>query len=386
MTLEQLQDLTSKYLAGTATEAERRLLQDWYQKGTEEELRAPLSSIHTSEEEMEFALFEKIRRNMNEQPVEVPVRRMRWTRWVAAASVLLVIGMGSWFLLSRPDSSKSSASITAQHTGTDVLPGYDGAILTTSEGSQIVLDSTGNGIIASQGKVQVSKQGGQLLYDATPATNDEVSYNTLTTPRGRKFELVLADGTQVWLDAGSSITYPTAFTGSERKVTMTGQAYFEVAKDATRPFLVNVDGRGEVQVLGTHFNVNAYGEETLIRATLVEGSVKLNSANGEGLVMKPGEQAAFSAQGPIQRVAGFDMEEVLAWKNGFTAFRQADIKTIMRLAARWYDVDVEYEGTIPARTFTADVSRNVKLSQFLQILEASHIRFQIEGRKLLVLP
>lgn len=387
MTPEELLVLTNKYLAGTASPEELQKLQQWYMRDTSENSapEIPLSEGHITEAQMESAIFERIQQSIDKKkPAEAPVHRIGWRRWIAAASVLLLIGFASWFFLLK-DNSTTTPSLTAQHMGSDVLPGHDGAILTTANGEKIILDNAENGIIKNEDNSNVVKDGSQLIYhDTRTESVDNVSYNTLTTPNGRKFELVLADGTKVYLDASSSITYPTSFPGNERKVRIIGQAYFEVAKNPSKPFKVNVADKSEVEVLGTHFNVSAFSDEAVIRTTLVEGSVKVSSA-AKSLVIKPGQQVWTNADN-LQLSGNVDIEEVTAWKNGFTSFRQADIRTIMRQIARWYDVDVEYQGDTPVRTFSADVSRNVNLSKLLKILEASNIRFKIEGRKLIVLP
>jgi len=305
-------------------------------------------------------------------------------RVIAAAAILiLVVGVSYLIWFKVPVSNKPMIS---QVTKKDIAPGKDGAVLTLSNGQQIVLDNAANGQLAIQGNVAVTKENGQLLYENKQASTEKtVVYNTLSTPRGRQFELTLPDGTSVWLNAGSSITYPTSFSGQTRSVTTTGEVYFEVAKNPAQPFHVTVRDI-DITVLGTHFNINAYDNEGSIKTTLLEGSVKI-SKGGQASLLKPGQQAIVSnANNTITINDDADTELTMAWKNGFTSFKSADLKMIMRQVERWYDVDVSFEGNIPVRTFTADVARTAPVSEILKILEESKIHYRIEGKKIIIIP
>jgi ferric-dicitrate binding protein FerR (iron transport regulator) len=272
----------------------------------------------------------------------------------------------------------------------DVMPGGNKAILTLANGSQIVLDSAVNGILTHQGNIKVIKlTNGQLVYENAGARADEVLYNTMSTPRGGQYSLILPDGSRVWLNAVSSIRFPTAFLGEERTVEITGEAYFEIAKDPLRPFRVLVnsglkDRRLEVAVLGTHFNINAYKDEATIKTTVLEGSVKVSHGSSHTTI-EPGEQTQFD-NGILQIVHDANVTETVAWKDGRFEFKDTDLKTIMRQLMRWYDVDVQYNGNISERYFTADISRNKSLSGVLKMLELSDIDFKLEGNKLTVTP
>jgi ferric-dicitrate binding protein FerR (iron transport regulator) len=257
-----------------------------------------------------------------------------------------------------------------------------------------MLDTAARGTIAKQGSARIVKtDSGKLSYQSADAKRNQtiaIEYNTLSTPRGGQYQLTLPDGSQVWLNAASSIRYPIAFAGGERHVDITGEVYFEVMKNASQPFKVSINGRAEVEVLGTHFNINAYEDESSINTTLLEGSVQISSTGStpsrEARVpLKPGQQAQYKNAGSIQIIDHADTEQAIAWKNGRFAFNNSDLKTIMRQIARWYDVDVVYEGSGSPRYFTADLSRNRNLSVLLQILEQSKLHFNIDGKRLTVI-
>jgi ferric-dicitrate binding protein FerR (iron transport regulator) len=265
-----------------------------------------------------------------------------------------------------------------------VLPGGNRALLTLANGSSIVLDSAADGILAQQGNTRIKKlNGGQIVYSVPGMKPEAVFYNVLTTPRGGQYRLALPDGSQVWLNAASSIRYPTAFTGRERRVEITGEAYFEIAKNPQMPFYVKVNDM-QVEVLGTHFNVMAYANEDAVRTTLLEGSVKVNRGSST-VFLKPGQQSALGEKGAVSVIDGADTEEAVAWKNGLFEFDNVSIETVLRQISRWYDVDVQYEGNTMPSHFGGQISRYSNLSQVLKILELSGIHFRIEGKRLIVL-
>ena len=312
----------------------------------------------------------------------------QWKRWTIAASVLLLAGSAVYFYVDRqPKSIVSRLPANSQHSGKDALPGSDGAILTTAAGNQIKLDSTVDGIVSKEGNTAVIKKDNQLMYNETPAAlAEKEAFNTLSTQKGRKFQLVLADGTKVWLDAASSLTYPIAFTGNQRIVKATGQLYFEVAKDPAKPFIVDAGGT-KVQVLGTHFNVNAYEDESAMKTTLLEGMIRITTYNNSSL-LTPGQQAVIdnSEYGSIKINDAVDVDAVMAWKNGLFQFNNANLTTVLRQLSRWYDMDIVYEGKMPEREFEGKIGRDLNLSQVLKILEKVQVKFRIEGNKLIVQP
>jgi ferric-dicitrate binding protein FerR (iron transport regulator) len=310
---------------------------------------------------------------------------MSWKRVAAAAVVILFVLGAAYWVIPKQNNEKITASIAAPRKQTaKILPGGNHAILTMADGSKIVLDSVQNGNIQSGGAT-ISKQGGVLVYDgSSPAKSATaaVAYNTLTTPRGGQYKLILADGSKVWLNASSSLRFPTAFTGKERNVELTGEAYFEIAKNKEKPFHVNVNGM-QVEVLGTHFNVNAYGDEGAIKTSLLEGSVKIKRGGLSGL-LKPGQQGVLENNNNDLKIRKVNMDEVIAWKNGLFQFDGAGIKTIMLEISRWYNVEIVYSGKVPQRSFVGKISRDAALPDVLKILELSNVKFNVTGRRIIV--
>ncbi len=323
------------------------------------------------------------------QPV-TPVRKMKW--WRVAAAIIVLVGISAFFF-NRSTKTRNEIVNTGplKEASNDIQPGGNKAILTLANGSQIVLDSAANGKVAQQGNTEVMKlANGQLVYKGAGDRANQVLYNSVVTPRGGQYNLILPDGSRVWLNAVSSIRFPTAFIDKERNIEITGEAYFEIAKDPSRPFRVLVkpvsgNRSMEVRVLGTHFNINAYQDEPAIKTTLLEGSVTVSNGGGHTII-KPGQQAQVNNEGIMKVIKNADVEEAVAWKDGRFEFNDTDLKNIMRQVMRWYDVDVEYEGNASDRYFTADISRNKTLSGVLTILKLSDVDFKLEGKKLTVIP
>lgn len=307
--------------------------------------------------------------------------RTRW--WYAAAAVLIMAVSVTVFQLTSkqaitPDTAKTTDGKK------DANPGGNKAVLILADGSQIILDSAANGNLAMQGNANVTKQDGQLIYNGKGDAN-QVAYNTISIPKGGQYQLVLADGSKVWMNAASSLRYPAAFTGKERRVELTGEAYFEVAKDKGKPFKVNVAGKGEVEVLGTHFNINAYNDEPAIKTTLLEGVVKFSDINtNRSQLLSPGQQVQLKNNGQLSLSNDIDIDEVMAWKNGLFRLNSADIPTLMRQVARWYDLDVAFEGKIPEGHISGTVPRSMSLAKVLEALQMSDIKFRIEGKKMII--
>jgi hypothetical protein len=295
--------------------------------------------------------------------------------WYAAAAVLLVVIVSAIYFLSRSKTDQSPGEFVKSEPAKqlDVAPGIETATLTLDNGSSIILNHVSNGKIAEQGGTIITKEDGRLAYNATSGTaTPTILFNTLTIPRaGYYSSLVLADGSKVWLNSESSIRFPTAFPDKERIVEVTGEVYFEVAKNPSQPFRVNIKDKGTmIEVLGTHFNVSAYDDGESIATTLLEGSVKVTTKQ-KTVLLKPGQQALVRQDGGQQKLkvySGSDLENVMAWKNGMFRFRNADLKTIMREVSRWYDVEVIYESDIPT-TYTLMLSRNIPVSKLFEVLQ-----------------
>jgi transmembrane sensor len=320
--------------------------------------------------------------DQQEQATVIPIRKMRlWVRIAVAASIVFIVGIGSLLIFfNRHERPAIIARLQ------DVKPPVTNrATITLANGQRVYLDSAAIGQVAVAGNVIVSKKrDGQIVYSLSGSGNGEIQYNTLTNPRGSKvIDMTLADGSRVWLNAESSLKYPVSFAGNQRKVEVSGEAYFEVAHDASRPFKVG-KGQMEVAVLGTHFNVNAYDDDADIKVTLLEGSVKILNA-GNSVIIKPGQQAQMRGSEPPVTNKNIDLDEVMAWRQGWFHFESADLQTILKQYARWYDIQVIYEGPVSNERYFSIMSRSTSLSDVLKSLQANNIKFRIEGRKLFVI-
>jgi ferric-dicitrate binding protein FerR (iron transport regulator) len=301
-----------------------------------------------------------------------------WPRIAAAASILLFLSVGTYFYF-KPNTPQEA--LAKQQ---DILPGHNQATLTLANGKKIILTRGLVGKLAQQGQsaIQANGTNGITYIAANTNSSTVIIYNTLATTKGEQspYPLILADGTKVWLNAESSITFPTAFTGNERLVKVKGEAYFEVAHNAKQPFRVTVKNQ-TIEDIGTQFNVNAYDDEPTMKTTLVEGSVSINSKT----ILKPGQEASVDKQAGIQ-VATANVAIATAWKDGLFSFKKASIQTVMRQIARWYDVEVKYEGELPKKTLTGDIYRSVNASEALQILQYANVKFRIENKTIIVTP
>lgn len=322
---------------------------------------------------------------MNSEPAQKAprVHFLKTARWWAAAAVIAVVSTLAFFYLNGP---REEMVKVADHTVEDILPGGNKAVLTLADGSTILLDSAANGTVARQGNASITKlANGEIAYAAN-GSSEEVLMNTLHTPRGGQYQLTLPDGTKAWLNAASAVTFPAQFAGNTRTVKITGEVYFEVTKDPSKPFIVDVDGKSKVEVLGTHFNINAYGDNNEIITTLVEGRVKVNTT-----VIQPGQRATIAAGPQPGNTPGIivsddpDVGQTLAWKNGLFSFNNADLPLVMKQLERWYDIEVRYEGKTAAITVSGEMFRNVKLSDVLEFLAESGLKFRMEGKTLIVL-
>lgn len=395
-------ELFSRYLAGDTNDAETQQVLEQIAAGTDDqELNAWIAAYWEQLEKADSRYTPETGRPILNRILDAPestitrtvppvnkipdstltssLPRIRFLRkWpLVAASIALVLGIGAYLWMS---SKKTSGPATA---AVDIQPGKEGAILTLADGSTVLLDTIQNGVISLQGGATAKVVNGTLFYEGS---GNEVVYNIMSIPKGRQFHITLPDGTQVWLNSASSIRYPTAFIGDERRVEITGEAYFEVARNKKKPFRVSVNNKAELEVLGTHFNVNAYDDEQNIAATLLEGSVAVASSD-HSVVLKPGQQAQVTKDMKNDiNVANADVDKVMAWKNGLFNFEDASLEQVMRQLSRWYDIEVIYEKGIPEIYFVGEMGRNMPLIDVLASLETTGVRFRLEGRKLIVLP
>lgn len=352
---------------------------------------APEAHLPVDEERLRLSLMKVLEVDKPVAPQGMPVkyRRMRtigttWLRY--AAAVILIAGAGTYLWLK--DADRGTPAVTnAAVPGDDIVPGGQKAMLTLADGTVIQLDSAANGQLAVQSGSQVMNSNGLISYTLSGGEAHVMAYNTLRTPRGGTYQLSLPDGTRVWLNAASSISYPVVFSGKERIVEMTGEAYFDVAQDAQAPFKVKVDENNLIEVLGTQFNVKAYKEDDLVSTTLLEGAVRV-AGNGKQLTLKPGQQAQASVeQLSVKTLGQAGISQVIAWKEGRFNFQDAHLQEIMRQLARWYDIEVVYEKGIPDLEFIGEIERSLPLGEVLKGLKMSGVNFRLEkGKRLVVSP
>lgn len=402
-----LQALVAKHIEGTLEASEKRILAEMLRVPDNQLRLAAILDAQfdgTAVPETGDALtgrqiFSRLLKEIEEQPeFIIPERRARgfqatWLRY--AAAILIIAGAGAYFWFRQAPSAPAVATQTSSPV--NIPPGGNKAVLTLADGSTIVLDSASEGNLAQQGDIRIIKLGsGQLAYEGASALNSQgrrqavnatvlPSYNTISTPVGGQYQIVLQDGSKVWLNAASSIRFPTRFI-KERVVTVTGEVYFEIAENTQLPFKVKVGGQAEIDVLGTHFNVKAYEGEDRVYTTLLEGAVRINTEKYRQ-ILKPGQQAQIMPEGSVTTVNQADIARVMAWKNGLFNFDGVDLSEVMRQLERWYDIEVVYQKGVPEILFGGKMSRNVPLSDVLTALKEWDVHFKMEGgRKLIVMP
>jgi transmembrane sensor len=353
---------------------QQQLIEDYYEQ-------LPLQ--YSMEPEVADALFRSI---LPESTLSKRVNLWSngWRPYIAAAAIIGLVALTGILWRAKRNKVPDSRVVVNVYKN-DVKPGGNHAVLTLANGAHIMLDSAGKGNLVSQGGAQlIMVDSGNLAYKAMASDHNAVSYNTLATPAGGQYQVTLSDGTRVWLNALSSIRFPTTFKGGIRSVDLTGEAYFEVAKDKSSPFHVNATGV-DVQVLGTEFNVNAYPDEQSIKTTLIQGSVRLAKANAN-LLLKPGEEGQTSGTSGLVLDRNVNIDQTLAWKNGKFSFEGANIRAIMRQIARWYNVEVRYQGDPGDYLFDGQIGRDLNLSEVLTGLSRSNVHFKVDGHVLTVLP
>lgn len=373
---ERAEILYKKYLDGHCTPEEQRFVEQWYLG--EIDKRGGIPQMEIDHEQIKDEMWSELM--LRTKPAASVGRK--WYPYAAAAAV--VIGLSAGLLFYMDNSAKNSQF--AGNYGQDVKPGGNKAYLTLSDGSRISLSDAKNGKLANQAGVNISKtKDGQLIYTIAAQAKGRNSslLNTITTPNGGEYAVNLPDGSRVWLNAASSLTFPVQFSTTERRVTLKGEGYFEVAKDKAHPFRV-ATGNQLVEVLGTHFDINGYADETTIKTTLLEGSVHVltQDLHQNSVILKPGEQSLlFSGQLAVRPA---DLEAAMAWKNGLFMFSSQDLAGIMKQVSRWYDVEVEFENEgLKKEVFKGTISKFKNVSQLLEVLESTgSVHFKVEGRRI----
>jgi ferric-dicitrate binding protein FerR (iron transport regulator) len=384
-------ELLKKYRSGTCTVEEKALLEAWYLEWRDE---AP----DPRPDELKAAR-EKTWKDLSARKEWKRVAPFPHRYTVAAVFTLCLLSAGLWFLERHP-AEKIAAPLVAPVVAHDAVPGRNKAMLTLADGKIIALDEAKNGKLAEAEGINIRKTAdGQIVYEVAPARADQVSnsdaplkYNEISTPRGGQYRVTMPDGTNVWLNAASSVKYPVKFLQNVRRVELTGEGYFEVSKVHSArgiriPFVVDTPTES-VEVLGTRFNINAYEDEAVVKTTLLEGSVRVSIKEGEdqsadgSLLLVPDQQSVLTGDKLILHKV--NAEEIMAWKDGYFSFDHADVKTIMRQLARWYDLEVVYEGEVSPNTYSGKVYRNMNLSKVLEVLSFSQVNFRIEGKKIMI--
>ena len=379
---QHIKYLVQQYLSGQLTGSEREELFGWLESEGNRtafvDIVTPIMLAGQDRVEYSAKEWDAILQTVLSSDKATAVVPLRWIprympRLVVAASIVILVAVGGYWWHARQEQQRQAP--IAFH---DVAPGGNKAVLTLSGGRQLVLDSATEDTVLTEGSDVVANAGGRLAYNKGSNVGTETVYNTLTTPRGGQYQLTLPDGTKVWLNAASSIRYPTAFNGKDRVVTITGEAYLEVVHLVHQPFKVMVMGK-VIEDLGTHFNINAYEDEPAQKVTLLEGSVKV-----EGRVLAPGQQATMDSNGGKIQIQQVETDQAVAWVKGKLSMDSLDVGAILRQVSRWYDVDVVYEGAIPQGHFWGVINRNVQLSNVLAVMENNGINVRLENKKIIV--
>lgn len=383
MTPEEYIKLYEKFASGQCTPEEKARLMEY-----QDEFHLPETgngqAINPEDKQKRALIYASIRESLTDRPRHRQTRQMWY--WAAAAAVFILVSAIFLFQKKQPVQNNMAVNPVKKSPFKAIKPGRNTAVLTLANGSSITLDSAQNGVLATSGKTAIKKlANGLIAYSSNngeqPAA--QAAMNTITVPRGGQYTVKLPDGTMVWLNAASSLSYPVAFTGATRNVTLTGEAYFEVTKNPHQPFTVHT-GNVDVKVLGTHFNVEAYEDDKNSKTTLLEGSVSLSNQNSSALLV-PGQQGV-SAAGQNIFTHSVNVNQVIAWKTGYFLFRDNDIREIMKQISRWYDVEIEYEGNITHKTFGGIYSKNKDINELLKGLELTGlIHFKVEERRIIVM-
>lgn len=374
--------LLEKYRLGTIDDDEKALLEAWYNTYV-----ASKSSVNLSAEEIEQDIL-KISKKVpfaDANTKQLNNNRV-FVKLLSAAAILIFVSIGTFFYFNKTSEKTKAISQAEKEIG----PAQNKAVLTLANNQKIILDDSSLGELAKEAGISVSKTAdGKLKYKVLENEGQKtvgLQYNTISTPRGAQYQVELADGSLVWLNASASINFPTRFNGDTRAVNITGEVYFEVAKNKNKPFQVNI-GNQVIDVLGTHFNVDAHNED-FIKTTLLEGSVRVSSRNSRNaIILAPGEQSVHNNNNSAIRVSKVDIEKAVAWKNDYFLFADEDLISIMEEVSRWYDVDVIYDyDKKTSQKYSGTISRSKSLSQVLKVLEVSgNVNFKVDERRITVM-
>ncbi|MEO5997098.1 MAG: FecR family protein [Chitinophagaceae bacterium] len=384
--MHKIEELIKKYNSGQCSTEERALLEQWYQsfewskKGND----MPGEKIEKLREEVWLAFQntkEETRIIIPLHPKKPPY--IKWWPYAAAAVIIVLTGVVLYFPRPSKQPLTSLRPVKMDAANKEILPGTSKAQLVLGDGSIISLDSSKTMQLTEKDGTKIDKVSGKLVYNDTFSSNKKVLFNILSTPRGGEYQLELHDGTKVWLNAASSLRFPTRFEGNDRTVFLHGEAYFEVAKNAKMPFRVKLEDEVTVEVIGTHFNIMGYGDENEIRTTLEEGMVKVTS-HLKTVSLPVSKQAVMKKSDQSLVVSNANVEKALAWKNGRIEFDDDDLPYIMRQLSRWYDVDINFTGDNPSGKYQGVIRRTVPLSNVLEILKAAGVKFKMEGKKVTV--
>jgi len=362
--------LLDKYISGNCTPEEKAIVEDWYLQLPFEKEAPHHSFIESSKQEVWNQLSPRVK----------SLKLATAKRLAIAASIVLCLSVGLYFMVGH-----NTLPLTAKTELKNILPGGNKALLTLADGTVVDLDDAKNGQIANQSGVIIRKaKNGQLEYIFKEMPNATVTgSNMIATPRGGQYQVNLPDGTKVWLNAATILKYPYAFAKNERLVELNGEAYFEVSKDRTRPFKIKTEAQ-TVEVLGTHFNINAYRDEAVVKTTLLEGAVKVSTKSGS-VNLHPGEQSQFNVNSErLSLNEQVDLDKEMAWKNNIFSFDNEDLQSIMRQISRWYDVDVVYQGKTTSEKYVGEIPRNSNLAEVFKILELNHVHIDAKGKVLTV--
>ncbi|MES2827370.1 MAG: FecR family protein [Bacteroidota bacterium] len=371
MQRQEIKDLIKKYNSGGCSEEEKSLLETWYLQFEYPELKDLSERERTADL---THIWNSLPINKNKVFQFKPLYRV-------AAMLFICLFVGLYIYNKNKESNQEQI---IQTIAQNLKSGGTKAILTLSSGKQIVLSDSSDGELASQQGASISKTShGTIKYLPENTSAKQLVYNVMETPAGGTYEITLSDGTKVTLDASSSIKYPVNFLGNERNVAVTGQAYFKVSHNAKKPFRVTTKGQ-TIEVLGTEFNINGYTDDTNLTTTLINGSIKITN-QGQIAFLKPGQQSIIKQGSSAVNLDLADLETSISWKNGIFKFKRASLQTVMQQFARWYDVEIVYEGSIPNYAITGKVSRNANASQVLQIVSKLGVKFKKEGKKIVIL-